>query len=406
MEHIPAKGETMKVESENTFLQTDDDLPIVETDDIEDNQLDEDIKEEDDPSYIKMDWSLETSEERVKKVEEIIAKTPPEKLTSKYLDKLSEYIVYPIEKAERKQGYILTNNRMVTINKRETSYEGLVSKLENGEDGIYNMIINDKNVLLDQKKEITQEDLDTIPGLKELKDEIAKVEAAARNAVGKKKYLLKKQIIEMRQDQYVIKNAFRQPMYCRSLTKTLAKINLDEKITMNDKGEVISTGAINLFNPAHVVALLCNYSGLKMETWDKFGADMRWMLLDLERVVDGALKEKYPIYYKLVIYKIDGKTNLEIQELLEEEFGIKHSVEYISSLWRNKIPKLIADYATNDWLEYHFTQEERGKWKRCTRCGQIKLAHNRFFSKNSTSKDHFYSICKECRNKAAKEKRK
>ena len=65
MEHIPAKGETMKVESENTFLQTDDDLPIVETDDIEDNQLDEDIKEEDDPSYIKMDWSLETSEERI-----------------------------------------------------------------------------------------------------------------------------------------------------------------------------------------------------------------------------------------------------------------------------------------------------------------------------------------------------
>lgn len=27
------------------------------------------------------------------------------------------------------------------------------------------------------------------------------------------------------------------------------------------------------------------------------------------------------------------------------EFGIKHSVEYISSLWRNKIPKLIASAA-------------------------------------------------------------
>ena len=150
------------MDNEYSFLQAEDDLPLVECNDIEENQLNEDIEAENDSTYIKMDWSLETAEERVKKVNEIIAKTSPEKLTPKYLDKLSEYIVYPIEKAERKKGYILTNNRMVTINKRETSYEGLVSKLENGEDGIYNMIINDKNVLLDQKKEITQEDLDSI----------------------------------------------------------------------------------------------------------------------------------------------------------------------------------------------------------------------------------------------------
>jgi hypothetical protein len=45
------------------------------------------------------------------------------------------------------------------------------------------------------------------------------------------------------------------------------------------------------------------------------------------------------------------------------------------------------------------TNEEYGKWKKCSRCGQIKLANNRFFSKNSTSKDGFYSICKCCRNK-------
>lgn len=369
-------------------------------------QLDEDIQAEEDPTYIKMDWSILTPEERVKKVEEIIANTPPEKLTSKYLDKLSEYIVYPIEKAERKKGYILTNNRMVTINKRETSYEGLVSKLENGEDGIYNMMINDKNVLLDQKQDITQEEIDTIPGLKELKKSIADVEAAAAAATGKKKYLLKKQVIEMRKDQYVIRNAFKQLTYCRNLTKILSKIDLDEKIFINDKGEVESTGLINFFNPAHVVALLCNYAGLKMETWDKFNSDMRWMLIDFERLVDKTLKEKYPLYYKLLIYKIDGKTNLEIQSLLEQEFGIKHSVEYISSLWRNKIPKLIAEQAEKDWLEYHYTAEERGQWKRCSRCGQIKLAHNKFFSRNSTSKDHFYSICKDCRNNAAKKIRK
>ena len=389
------------------YLNEEDSLEDVLTScDIEINKLNEEIEAEDNPLYIKMDWTLETPEERVKKAEEIIANTPPERLTQKYLDKLSEYIAYPIEKSERKKGYILTNNRLVTINKRETSYEGLVSKLENGEDGIYNMIINDKNVLLDQKKEITQEDIETIPGLKELRDAIADVEAAAKIATGRKKYLLTKQVIEMRQDQYVIKNAFKQPMYCKSLTKVLAKLDLSEKIKIAEDGSIVSSSPVNFFNPAHVVAILCNYSGLKMETWDRFSTDMRWMLIDFERLVDKALKEKYPIYYKLLIYKIDGKTNLEIQDLLEKEFGIKHSIEYISSLWRNKIPKIISEQAETDWLEWHFTFEERGKWKRCSRCGQIKLAHNKFFSKNSTSKDGFYSICKECRNKAAKEKRK
>jgi len=38
---------------------------------------------------------------------------------------------------------------MITVNKRETSYEGLVGKLENGEDGIYNLMTGgDKNILL------------------------------------------------------------------------------------------------------------------------------------------------------------------------------------------------------------------------------------------------------------------
>ena len=89
----------------------------------------------------------------------------------------------------------------------------------------------------------------------------------------------------------------------------------------------------------------------------------------------------------------------EVIGFVEENFGIKHSVEYLSSLWRNKIPKLIAEKAKENYLIWYYTFVEYGKWKRCSRCGQIKLAHNRFFSKNKTSKDGFYSICKCCRNK-------
>jgi hypothetical protein len=43
-------------------------------------------------------------------------------------------------------------------------------------------------------------------------------------------------------------------------------------------------------------------------------------------------------------------------------------------------------------------KEEKGTYKKCSRCGQIKLANNKYFSINKTSKDGFYSICKCCRN--------
>jgi hypothetical protein len=72
-----------------------------------------------------------------------------------------------MEKQEKKEKKLLTENRMTTVNKRETSYEGLVSQLENGEDGIYNLLgDNNKNVIFQPKITITKEDIETIPFLK------------------------------------------------------------------------------------------------------------------------------------------------------------------------------------------------------------------------------------------------
>lgn len=353
--------------------------------------------------YIKMDYKLKTAEERVEKVKEIIANTPSERLTQKYLDKLSDYIVIPIERQERKENHIITDNHNITVTKREMSFEGLVGRLENGEDGIYNMIANDKNIIFQPKVSITPQDLEEMPELKKLHEAILKVEEQLKTARGKTAYKLRKQLIEMRKDQYVIKGSYKKPIYSMNLIKSASKIDLSEKVKEDkDNGTVSSDGLINFFNEKHISALLCNYSKLKEDSWDKFNNDMKWMMMDLDVLVDNALKEKYPLYYDIVIYKIDGKQNAEIQQLLYEKHGIKHSVEYISCLWRNKIPKLIAEQAQKDWLIWHYTFEDYGKWKRCSRCGQIKLAHNYYFSKNKTSRDGYYSICKECRNKKNK----
>ena len=381
---------------------------IIEDEAFEENILEEEkttekqIKEENIQTTIKLDYSLETPEERNELVKKIINNTPSEQLTPRYLEILSDYIIFAMDKQERKQKQILTDNHMVTVNKRETSFEGLVGRLENGEDGIYNMIANDKNIIFTPKFQITQQDIAEIPELKQLVDAIAEVEKAEKKAVGKKKFLLKKQLIAMRQDQYVIRSAYKPPIYCMNAIKSFSKIDFDENVSISGDDEIEDNSLVSFFNPKHVSALLCNYSRLKEDAWGKFYSDSYFLMEDLDTLIEKTLRDSYPMYYDLLIYKIDGKQNIEIQSLLNQKHNVKHSVEYISSLWRNKIPKLLSEQAQEDYLIWYYTTQKKGKWKKCSRCGEIKLAHNKFFSKNKTSKDHFYSICKCCRNKKNK----
>ena len=355
---------------------------------------------------IKLDYTIESPQERTKLVTKIVESLPPERLTHRYLQILADYIIFAMTKQERKSKKINTDNRMITINKREMSFEGLISKFENGEDGIYNLITEDKNIIFIPKISITEQDISTIPALKELREAIKKVEEEEKKARGKKKYLLKKQLIQMRQDQYVIKNSYKPPIYCLNAVKNFNNMRFDDCITVKKDGKIEDKSLISFMNPKHISALLCNYSKIKEECYGRFYTDGYFLMEDLDVLVDKTLKEKYPLYYSLMIYKIDGKQNIEIQKLLEQQYGIKHSVEYISALWRNKIPKLIADQAKKDYLEWYYTIKEKGKWKKCSRCKEIKLAHNEFFSRNGSSKDGFYSICKCCRNQKNKQNKK
>lgn len=344
---------------------------------------------------MKLDYTLESPEERKAYIEKLLEENPD--LPPRYLEYFADYILMAIDKQERKQRKILTDNRLSTINKRETSYEGLALSLENGEDGIYNLTCENKNALLQPKIAITQKDLAEIPYLAQLRKEINALEEKIKTTEGKDNYLIKKILIDLRKDQYIIKNAFRQPVQCGFSLSSKPIRHLEEHNYLSPNGEVMAEG-ISFCNPKIVAEILVNYSHLKEDSHDRFLDDTWYMMQDFDELCGRALKEE-PMLERLVELKIDGRQNADIQKILEEEFSAKYSSEYISSLWRKKIPKVIATQAQKDWLEYHFTEEEKGHWKRCSRCHQIKLAHNINFSKNSTSKDGFYSLCKECRNK-------
>ena len=308
-----------------------------------------------------------------------------------------------MEKQEKKERKVLTDNRMMTVNKREMSFEGLVSQLENGEDGIYNLISENKNQIFQSKVTITKKDLEEIQPLKQLRETIDLWEAKLKTTSGKEAYTIKKALIEMRKDQYTIKNAYRRPIVFNKLTRSKHTTVLPDNTELLDEdGHPIPEG-ITLLKPEICSAILCNYSKLKEDYWDQFDSDLYYLMEDFDNIATIAL-QPYPLYERIVECKIDGMQNIDIQTTLDKEFGIKHSLEYISSLWRKKIPKLIASTAEDQWLDAYYLNVKKGKYKKCTRCGKIKLAHNKYFSKNKTGKDGFYSICKECRNNKGEKK--
>lgn len=342
----------------------------------------------------KLDYTLQTPEERNELVKKILEDNPNP--PAAYLEVLADYLCLCMEKQERKQRKLITDNRMATICKRETSYEGLVSQLENGEDGIYNLINDNKNSIFQPKITITKKDLIEIPELVQLRQAISDWEAKLSKAQGKEKYIIKKTIIDLRKDQYIIKNAYRKPITATKLTRSRYLLKMDDDFTFGEEGEVIPSG-VSFMNPKIVSTILCNYSGLKEAAWGEFEKDVWYLMYDFDKLADKALKN-YPLYDRICEYKIDGLRNIQIQEKIQEEFGIKHSIEYISNLWRNKIPSIIASAAEDEFLNYYYLNEAKGKYKKCGRCGQIKLAHGKYFSKNPGSPDGFYSICKACRN--------
>lgn len=301
-----------------------------------------------------------------------------------------------MEKQEKKERKILTDNRLATVNKRETSFEGLVSQLENGEDGIYNLMNENKNVLLQPKISITQQDLDDIPCLRQLRETINTWEQAAKRASGRDAYVIKKALIEMRKDQYSIKQAYKKPVTVSKIMRGSPSYISIEDNSYLDKSNVCIEG-ISLMDQNVVVAILNNYSKLKEDSYDCFNGDIWYLMQVFDDISSKALKN-YPIYERIVTLKIDKKQNQEIKDILQNEFNTTYSIEYISNLWRHKIPKLIAETALEEFLTYEYTR--RG-WplKKCSKCGAIKPAHSQFYSENKTSADGWYSVCKTCRNK-------
>ena len=131
-------------------------------------------------------------------------------------------------------------------------------------------------------------------------------EAKLKVTEGKDAFVIKKALIEMRKDQYVIKNAYRRPIVPNKLTRSTHVIMLpDETSSFDDEEGYPIPKGVSLLNPVVCSAILCNYSRLKEDSFDRFEGDLYYLMLDFDEIADKALKE-YPLYEKIVECKVDG----------------------------------------------------------------------------------------------------
>ena len=330
---------------------------------------------------MKLDYTIKTPEERLAIVEEILSQ---EEEPSQYLlESLANYLVLA-----KKDSSILTDNRKKTINDREKSYEGLATQFEAGEDAVTNLAVSAetaRRAIFKPKKTISPQDIKDIPYLQQVRDAISFWDSMPSS------YISKSAIIELRKDQYVIKNAFKPITNPSPHPPAYHPLYLDSEEKINKYG-ILTYHGVSLCNPKVISIILNYYSTMRQRGWGEFEGDTWSLIEDFDNISTLAL-EKYPVWKRLVELKIDKVDNNKIKDMLEEEFGEVHSISYWSSLWQNKIPELIAEKAKEQ--AYYFLYKSRPlEWKICSRCGKNKPLTPFFFSKNKKS---YYSICKECR---------
>lgn len=123
----------------------------------------------------------------------------------------------------------------------------------------------------------------------------------------------------------------------------------------------------------------------------KFDNNLACLLYDLEQLlsqIDFTFKEQEV----LELYRREDWT----QQMIAKE--LKVSQQYVSQIIDKIVYKINEKYY-DIYEDWYYLNIVKGKYKKCSKCGEIKLANERHFNKNKRGKYGLNSICKECRKK-------
>lgn len=204
---------------------------------------------------------------------------------------------------------------------------------------------------------------------------------------------------ELKSEYFNAKEILATPISFTQLTPASTKYDFNYDtwyVDENGKEVEVSKNTLSLNDVNTYKGLIRNYYDLKDKYEDDFHDDMWAILLTFEDLVSRTVLTKEE---KFLLQELMGdSTRKEVSEAFQNKFKRKVS-NYTLSKWTNTtIPnKILNTYreTLDDWL---YTFKIKGKFKKCGRCGEIKLINNdRYFGARGGSKDGFDSICRTCR---------
>lgn len=394
------------------------------------------------PMRFKLDFSLKTSQERLNYLKDTVDFT---QLTKKDIETCTDYVLYGKDPdkdntsvVDRKEVYIKT--RYKSYSKTEpVSLEMLMESPTFDE----SMLKKEKNIYKKIKPSIDREKCKDIPGMKELWEAIDKLDRQLKLAKGevepeegetipqydsKQLYHLNHQLIELRNQQYMLKDSafpemtaaknygsfyvspiekeMNYPVFpcgtMRSehdrdfvnptLSRREFKANVEEEIEELKKAH---KPYISFLDKEHVYQLCLNYYQIKEQAEKNPDSPLNNLLWTLDFYIEKAnLSEQQML---IVEAKKHGLLNKEICELLMEKMGIYHQENYISTIW-NKVCQLICNAADLNYDEW-CCKDYKPAWKKCNCCGQLMLRDPRNFVRKAKAQDGLTNRCKKCDQK-------
>lgn len=395
------------------------------------------------PMKFTLDFSIETSQGRLDYINQHIDFS---QLSKKDIELCTDYVLYGKDPehdntsiVDRKEVYMKTKYQSYS-RPEPVSLEALMESPTFDE----TIFKNEKNIYKRVKPTIDREKCKDIPGMQELWDQIDKLSRKIQLAEGKiqpeegesvptytskELYHLKHRLIELRKEQYQLKDTvfpemqvsrnygsayvnpadthMNYPVYpcgvmkeqndpdfkcpARSPRDFTAK-NIEEEIEqLKQSGKPY----FSFLDKEHIYQLCLNYYDIKDQIQKYPDSPLHNLLWTLDFYIEKAnLSEQ-----QLLI--VEGKKrrllNKEICKELMDKLGIYHQENYISTIW-NKVTQLIADAADLNYDEW-CCKDYAPAWKKCNQCGETLLRDPRNFVRKSKALDGLTNRCKRCDQK-------